>query len=116
MGETTLLKRISLILGRRTDTRIFRNNVGVLKNEHGQRVAYGLCPGSSDLIGIRKVVITPEMVGRTMGQFVALEIKYGRTRPTRKQELFMAMVQRFGGLTGVARSEEDAIKIIEHDK
>jgi len=64
--------------------RLFRNNVGSLKDERGIPVRYGLCNDSaamnkrvksSDLIGLRPVIITPDMVGTTLGQFVAREIK-----------------------------------------
>lgn len=64
--------------------RLFRNNVGVLKDERRVPVRYGIANDSpamnrrfksSDLIGIRPVLITPDMVGTTIGQFVAREIK-----------------------------------------
>lgn len=64
--------------------RLFRNNKGVLPDARGVPVRFGLCNEtdalgkrlrSSDLIGIRPVVITPDMVGSTIGQFVAREIK-----------------------------------------
>lgn len=66
--------------------RLFRNNKGVLPDARGVPVRFGLCNEtaalgkrlrSSDLIGIRPVVITPDMVGSTIGQFVAREVKRG---------------------------------------
>jgi hypothetical protein len=66
------------------DMRLWRNNVGVLKDERGVPVRYGLAndsPGlnrnlkSSDLIGWRKLPITASMAGSHVAQFVSLECK-----------------------------------------
>lgn len=63
---------------------MFRNNVGALKDERGVPVRYGLANDSAavnakiksaDLIAIRPVLILPEHVGRTIGQFVSREMK-----------------------------------------
>jgi hypothetical protein len=63
---------------------LWRNNVGALQDETGRVVRYGLANDSAavnkviksgDLIGVRKRVITPEMVGTTIGQFVSREMK-----------------------------------------
>jgi hypothetical protein len=35
------------------DTRLFRNNTGTLRDQHGRPVQFGLCKGSADLIGYR---------------------------------------------------------------
>ena len=64
--------------------RLFRNNVGVLMDSRGVPVRYGLANTSKqvnkalksgDLIGIRPVVITPDMVGKVVGQFISRECK-----------------------------------------
>lgn len=69
----------------RHNMRLFRNNTGVLRNEAGTPVRFGLANDSkalnarlksSDLIGWRRVVITQEMVGATVAIFVALECKH----------------------------------------
>lgn len=64
--------------------RVWRNNVGVLIDSRGVPVRYGLANDSTavnkniksaDLIGIRPVLILPEHIGHTVGQFVSLEVK-----------------------------------------
>lgn len=62
-----------------------RNNVGGIKDQGGRVVRFGLGNESaaqnkvfksSDLIGIRKRLILPQMVGSYIGQFVAREMKH----------------------------------------
>lgn len=91
--------------------RLWRNNTGALKDSTGRLVRYGLCPGSSDLIGLRQVTITPDMVGQTLAVFAAIEVK-DRAKATPEQERFIAQVQAAGGLAGVARSVEEARAIL----
>lgn len=105
--ESNLVARL-LLRCSQLGARIFRNNVGRLRDANGRVVTYGLCVGSSDLIGYLPVVITSDMVGQTIARFVAIECKSptGRLRP--EQERFLAVVQGHGGLACVARSVEDA--------
>jgi hypothetical protein len=91
--------------------RLWRNNTGALKDQRGQLVRYGLCPGSSDLIGYRTITITPDMVGQRLAVFAAVEVK-DRGRATEQQEAFISLVQQAGGLAGVARSVADARAIL----
>lgn len=69
----------------------------------------GLCKGSSDLIGLRPAIIAPEMVGATVAQFVAIEIKTARGRVSPEQQQFLEFVRSKGGLAIVARSANDLI-------
>jgi len=64
--------------------RLWVNNVGVLFNEGGRPVRYGLANDSkglnsqlksSDLIGITPCRITPQDVGRMVGIFTSVEVK-----------------------------------------
>lgn len=99
------------LLASKKGWRLFRNNVGVLKDERGVPVRYGIANDSpamnkriksSDLIGIRPVVVTPDMVGSTIGQFVAREVKkagwkYKGTEHEEAQLAFGTLVIGLGG-------------------
>lgn len=65
---------------------LWRNNVGCFYDRRGVPIRYGLANDSiksnsymksSDLIGIKKVLITQSMVGEVIGQFMCREIKKG---------------------------------------
>jgi hypothetical protein len=73
-SEHEIQQRIRLACGR-GPVRLWRNNTGALVDQQWRFVRFGLCKGSSDLIGLRSLEITPELVGQRIAQFVALEIK-----------------------------------------
>lgn len=91
--------------------KIFRNNTGMawqgnripfrdgilLKN--ARPVKFGLCEGSSDLIGWKPYTITPNDVGKTIAIFTAIEIKSSKKiKITEKQKNFIQAVIRDGGI------------------
>lgn len=88
--------------------RLFRNNTGTLRDQHGRPVTFGLAKGSADLIGWTTRTITPEMVGQQVAVFTSIEVKSatGRLRP--EQQQWLEAVQAAGGIAAVARSVEDA--------
>ena len=111
--ETILQQHIRLALGRRPELRLFRNNTGSLPDPRTKRpVQFGLCKGSADLIGWRTVTITPDMVGQQVAVFASIEVKTptGRLRP--EQKTWLDAVQAAGGVAGIARSVEDAQRIL----
>ena len=79
---------------------IWRNNTGVLPDSRGIPVRFGLCPGSSDLIGIAPG-----------GVFVAIEVKNAKGRVSEEQTRFIDAVVAKGGRAGVARSALEAVAI-----
>jgi hypothetical protein len=91
---------------------IWRNNVGQARMPDGSVVKYGLCVGSSDLIGLQPMLITPEHVGNLLARFVAIEVKTRTGRPTPEQLRFIELVRSKGGLAGIARSPDDALAIL----
>lgn len=115
MTTRTNEAEILLALGRDPDTRLFGNEVGLgwsgklLSNNQGRvilenarPVRYGLAPGSADLIGIRRVLITPDMIGQTVGVFLSIECKKGSGRARGDQPAWRDMILKFGGRAGVA--------------
>lgn len=100
MKETDIMRACMLALSE-AGCLIWRNNVGVLPDRTGVPIRFGLCVGSSDLIGI-----APD------GRFLAVEVKTktGRVRP--EQQRFIDAVIAKGGIAGVARSPSEALDLL----
>jgi hypothetical protein len=112
--ETDLQQRIRLALGTHPDARLFRNQVGSLPDPRtGRLVTFGLARGSADLIGWRTVVVTPEMVGQRIAVFTSIEVKTPTGRLAPAQQHWLHAVRTAGGVAGVVRSVNDAIKLID---
>lgn len=91
---------------------LWRNNRGVA--QYGNHiVTYGVGPnGASDWIGYRRLLITADMVGSTIAQFVALEAKRPGESADEKQKRFLDRVIADGACAGVATSGEQAQEIL----
>lgn len=83
ISESELISLIELEASRK-GARIWRNNVGATYTADGSFIRYGLANNSAqinkyiksaDLIGIKPVRITQEMVGTIIGQFISREVK-----------------------------------------
>lgn len=125
MRERSIQNDILRDLGAHPDVRLFRQNVGeawagILVSYRNGRVILdnarpfraGLCVGSSDLIGLQRVLITPDMVGTTLAAFVAIEVKTQNGSVSTEQRAFIQMVNGFGGRGGIAHSIADAARIL----
>lgn len=89
---------------------LFKNNVGMYRDERGNVIRFGLCKGSSDLIGWTPVTITQAMVGKRIAVFTAVEVKknkHGSYGATDDQLRFISAVNKNGGLALVADCNED---------
>jgi|LGVE01.1.fsa_nt_gb hypothetical protein len=124
MSEKQIQRSIFKRLGGLQAVRLFRNNVGtawtgevtrlqdgsiLIKNPRPLHA--GLVKGSGDLIGWRKVMITAEMVGRPIAQFLSLEVKTKTGRATKGQKNWQAAVNAHGGLAGIVRSDDEALEL-----
>lgn len=73
----------------------------------------GLPTGFADVFGMTPVVVTPDMVGKTIAVFTAIECKSARGKSRDAQERFIAAVVAAGGRAGFARSVDDAKAIVK---
>jgi hypothetical protein len=91
--------------------RIWRNNLGAVTTQSGSFIRFGLANDSSamnaklkssDLIGIKPVTITQEMVGSVVGVFLSREIKregwkYKATPEETAQLAWINLINSMGG-------------------
>lgn len=120
MSETANSDAIKEFFSLRGD-RLFRNNSGALKDKSGRLIRFGLGNESeklndrlksSDLIGWTPRLVTPDMVGEVIAQFMAIEVKetgWKMAGPTaegeaakreRAQLRFINMLRNEGGVGG----------------
>jgi hypothetical protein len=113
LRETRIQQEIRLACSR-GPVRLWRNNSGSLPDPLTRRyVQFGVGnPGGSDLIGYRKVAITPEMVGTEIAVFAAVEVKAAKGKVTEQQKAFIEHIRNAGGIAGVARSVDEAKSIL----
>lgn len=68
--------------------------------------------GSSDLVGFVPTVITQDMVGQTIAVCCFIEVKTETGRIAPEQQSFINFIVKSGGYAGIARSVEDAKRIM----
>ena len=86
----------------------WRNNTGSRQGSYKGEdtyVKYGLCRGSSDIIGVMHD-----------GRFLAIECKIGTAQPTDLQEAFLESVRRQGGLALCIRTLPELVTEIRNAK
>jgi hypothetical protein len=124
--ERTLLSEILLACSRGA-SRLFRINSGqgwtgrVLSHtperlvlEH-PRPFHAAPKGFSDLIGWRTVTVTPDMIGKRIAVFCAVEVKTGSVRLTDEQRALLDAVRAAGGVGACVRSVDEAREAVGAD-
>jgi hypothetical protein len=114
MNPETKIQNLILMALSKAGCLVFRNEsagawVGKVLHKDANQVTltdarmirFGLAVGSADIIGIAPC-----------GRFLAIEIKTSKGRPTKEQLRFIEAVNNAGGIAGIARSVEDALKLI----
>lgn len=126
-SEAVVQQQIRLELAKVPGVQCFRNQNGAAEDRSGRVIRYGLMNESravnerfksSDLVGCRPVLITPDMVGQVVGVFYAIETKAEnwKYRPndnhSAAQLRFIELIQASGGWGGFARSVDEARSIL----
>ncbi len=99
--ETEIQNQIRLVLSKFCV--LFRTNVGGFYTDYGGFISTGLPKGFPDLFGFRK----------RDGKALFIEVKTETGRLRKEQEHFLKVLDEYDVLHGVARSVEDALKIVE---
>lgn len=81
---------------------VFRANVGSGVTYDGRHFETGLPKGFSDLFGFR----------HSDGRIFFIEVKTPKGKVSKAQENFLKQMRNYGAIAGVARSVDDAIRII----
>lgn len=116
--EKNIQNEIRLHLSKRGAMSL-RYQVGNFYTMDGRHVKIGEV-GVSDLICCVPVLITPEMVGRRIGIFTAIETKKAKdtTKKSRKESQgnFLDRVKALGGIGMIARSVEDVHLVLANSE
>lgn len=125
MSEADLQRRVQAQVCKDPNIRLWRNQVGaawagrrydMLLNgdvtvHQPYRVTFGLAVGSADLIGLRQITVTQDMVGQQLAVFASLEIKQPGKQEQAPQRAWRQMVLSLGGIAGVAHSVDEGLSV-----
>jgi len=127
MKEGNISNLIMMAISKVCGTKVFRNHVGLgwqgetkrtksggIFIDNPRPLHSGLCKGSSDLIGWTPIEITPEMVGKKIAVFTAIEVKTIRGRVSKEQINFLNQINLDGGIATIATSPEQAVDLINN--
>lgn len=115
MNEETKLMRLIMIalsnancMSWRNETsgayvgKVIHKDARIVTLQNAQLMTFGLCVGSADIIGIHKPT----------GRFLAIEVKTKTGKPTKEQINFIEQVRAANGISGIARSVQEALDLL----
>ena len=73
----------------------------------------GLPKGFPDQFGYKSTTIVPEMVGKKIAQFAFIEVKTPNGKASKGQKKMHTQLIDAGAIGGIARSAEEAIKLLK---
>lgn len=102
-SEHSIQSQIMIALSR-NHCSVFRANVGKVRTPDGRWFTTGLPSGYPDIHGFRW----------SDGKIFYIEVKNAKGKPRDDQIRFHKMLQSHGIIHGIARSPEDALKIVNN--
>lgn len=106
MRESTIQAQVRQAVNRSGKAVVTRNNTGVLRDERGVPVRFGLGLGSPDLVGMLST-------GPLAGRVLCLEVKQPGRKPTTHQLAWARACRKRGGFYAVVHSKEEALAALE---
>jgi len=112
VSEADVLQTIREFSSTRDDIVLWRNVSGSAMTNAGP-IRFGVGPnGASDFIGYRQVVISPDMVGSVISQFIAVEAKAPDAPGVDDAQFrFINRINASGGVAIVVRERKDLDKL-----
>lgn len=91
-----------------------KNAQGVGRTYDGKRVIkFGLGTGVSDCVGYTRKIVTPDMVGKPVAIFTAIEAKAARGTVSEAQQQFIDQTNRDGGLALIAWEPDGVHAVVD---
>lgn len=87
---------------------LHRNNVGMYRLPKGKgMMPFGMGKGTSDWLGFKSIVVTPDLVGQRLAVFCAIEAKRDGKELDSRQAAFIEVVRLNGGISMRAAPENE---------
>jgi hypothetical protein len=126
-SESQVDEEIKLEAAVKYRSHLWRNNVGAMFDAVKRLVRYGLANDSAamneklksgDRIGITPIVITQDMVGKTIGVFTSIEVKkegwtYKATEREKAQLAWIELIKEKGGIADFANSKQRYVDVVK---